>query len=67
MGTKRTMISLPDDLKERMEKAGSNINWSAIARQAFEETLSRIERPRWREVSIQLFENELAGDEVSIS
>ena len=66
MRTKRTMISLPDDLKERMEKAGSNVNWSAIARQAFEETLSRIEKPSWSEVSVQLFENECAGDVVSI-
>lgn len=66
MGTKRTMISLPDDLKERMQKAGQNVNWSAVARQAFEDTLSRIEKPSWSEVSIQLFENELAGDVVSM-
>jgi hypothetical protein len=66
LGTKRAMISLPDDLKQRMEKAGSNVNWSAIARQAFEETLSRIETPTWSEVSIQLFDDEAASDVVSM-
>lgn len=66
MGTKRTMISLPDDLKERMEKSGAKVNWSAVARQAFEATLAEVEKPSWSEVSIQLFEEECAGDVVSM-
>lgn len=61
MGTKRTMISLPDDLKDRMEAAGTKVNWSAVARKAFEATLAEVQKPDWSEVSIQLFEDERAG------
>ncbi len=36
-------LSVPDELKIRMEKANM-INWSSIARSAFIETLEEIER-----------------------
>ena len=29
-------LSIPDDLKERMAEFGDNVNWSAIAKTAFE-------------------------------
>ncbi len=60
------MISLPDDLKERMEKMGANINWSAVARKAFEEVMADVKKPSWFEVGIQLFEEECAGEDVSM-
>ena len=66
MGTKRTMISLPADLKERMEKSGDKVNWSAVARKAFEDTLAEVEQPCWSEVEIQVFNEELAGDVISM-
>ena len=66
MNTRRTMISLPQDLKERMEKAGGKVNWSAVARRAFEQMLDEVEKPSWSEVTIQLHEKGLAGEIVSI-
>ncbi len=38
----RTTISVPSDLKTRMEEAGDSINWSAVACRAFEQTLAEI-------------------------
>jgi len=35
-------VSVPDDLKKKMENAGS-VNWSVVARQAFEEAVRRRE------------------------
>jgi len=35
-------VSVPDDLKKKMENAGS-VNWSEVARQAFEEAVRRRE------------------------
>ncbi len=35
-------VRLPEDLKQRMERC-KNINWSEIAREAFEETARREE------------------------
>lgn len=39
----RVSIYVPDDLKERMDAAGDAINWSEIARPAFQEALARFE------------------------
>lgn len=36
-------VTIPTDLRERMKKV-RGINWSAVARRAFEEELKRIER-----------------------
>ena len=36
-------VTIPTDLRERMKKV-RGINWSAVARKAFEEELKRIER-----------------------
>lgn len=38
----RTTISIPQDLKTRMDKAGEEVNWSAIAARAFEDKLGEI-------------------------
>jgi hypothetical protein len=41
-GSYRTTISIPQDLKRRMDKAGRGVNWSAIAAMAFEAKLAEI-------------------------
>lgn len=41
-GSFRTTISIPQDLKRRMDKAGPDVNWSAIAATAFEAKLAEI-------------------------
>lgn len=41
-GSYRTTISIPQDLKRRMDKAGPDVNWSAIAAAAFEAKLAEI-------------------------
>ena len=38
-------IRVPDELKRRMEEHG-NVNWSEVARRAFEETIQRQEMRR---------------------
>lgn len=38
----RTTISIPGDLKRRMDKAGDLVNWSAVASLAFEAKLGEI-------------------------
>lgn len=42
----RTTISIPDDLKKRMDKVREEINWSAIAAQAFELKLGELAERR---------------------
>lgn len=42
MKTVRINISLPADLKKRMDRAPM-VNWSAVARKAFREILDRLE------------------------
>lgn len=37
----RTTVSLPDDLHDAMQKHG-DVNWSAVAAQAFRDTLRKI-------------------------
>ena len=37
----RMTISLPADLHQRMQAAGQEVNWSAVAREAFESEVSR--------------------------
>jgi hypothetical protein len=44
----RTTISIPQDLKERMDAAGEQVNWSAVAARAFEAKLLDIELARKR-------------------
>lgn len=39
-GFTRTTISLPADLKKRMDKIADDVNWSAIAARAFESVLA---------------------------
>lgn len=39
----RTTITIPGELKARMERVGSRVNWSAVASQAFESQLSELE------------------------
>src|SRR5262249_7379637 len=38
----RTTITVPPDLKDRMDKVQEDLNWSAIACKAFEEKLAEI-------------------------
>ncbi|HLC19742.1 MAG TPA: hypothetical protein VJK72_02405 [Candidatus Nanoarchaeia archaeon] len=40
MGT--LSVSVPDDLRERMDRL-DDINWSAVARRAFEEKVEQVE------------------------
>src|SRR5262249_27023394 len=42
-GVVRTNISLPRELKARMDAAPSSVNWSAVAAQAFEAKLLELE------------------------
>ncbi len=62
MGTVRTMISLPSELKERMDSIKGDVNWSAVAREAIEQTLAKVEKPAWSEVELQEYRNGGAGD-----
>jgi hypothetical protein len=41
-GIYRTTISISADLKRRIDKAGEDVNWSAIAARAFESKLADI-------------------------
>jgi hypothetical protein len=41
--TTRTSVSVPCDLKRRMEAIGSDINWSNVACEAFERKISELE------------------------
>jgi hypothetical protein len=41
-GIVRTTISLPRDLRRRMQACGEGVNWSAIAARAFEAEVARI-------------------------
>lgn len=43
--TSNVTIRVPEDLKRRMEEH-RNVNWSEVARQAFEETVQRQEMRR---------------------
>jgi hypothetical protein len=47
----RTTISIPQDLKERMEAIKDQANWSAVAARAFEAELGRIAMKRSRSMS----------------
>ena len=40
--TIRTTVSIPRDLKRRMDKVAEDVNWSALACQAFQEKLAEI-------------------------
>jgi hypothetical protein len=42
----RTTISIPDDLKDRMDRVKEDVNWSGIAADAFESKLNDIARKR---------------------
>src|SRR5690242_4321225 len=56
--TVRTTISVPNDLKARMDACGEPVNWSAVACRAFEEKLAEITRRRgaksMKEVAMRL-------------
>jgi len=49
-------VSVPDDLKKKMEHAGS-VNWSEVARQAFEEAVRRREMSEAAETMDRLRES----------
>jgi hypothetical protein len=42
----RTSISIPAELKDRMESAPVRVNWSAVAARAFEAELAAVEAGR---------------------
>jgi hypothetical protein len=44
--TYRTTISIPQDLKVRMDAVADRVNWSAVAARAFEAELVRVEMQR---------------------
>ena len=48
----RTMISIPADLRQRMEDLEERVNWSAVAAQAFkvrvDEIGKRTELSKWK-------------------
>ena len=50
-------IRVPDDLKERMNKHGK-VNWSDVARTAFEEAITREERKKAIEKITSLLETD---------
>jgi hypothetical protein len=56
--SKRTTISIPPDLKARMDAVDEPVNWSAIACQAFEAKLAEITKRRgamdMKEVAMRL-------------
>jgi post-segregation antitoxin (ccd killing protein) len=55
--TTRTTISVPRDLKDRMDAVGVAVNWSAVACRAFERRVAEIEKRKaedWREMSLAL-------------
>lgn len=41
--TYRQIVSIPANLKERMDKVADQVNWSAVAARAFEEKLKELE------------------------
>jgi hypothetical protein len=41
-GSYRQIVSIPDDLKKRMDKVADQVNWSAVAASAFEKKLGEI-------------------------
>jgi len=43
MGHVNMTITIPEDLRRRIKKV-KNVNWSEVARRAFEEELKKIER-----------------------
>lgn len=52
MGTiYRTTISIPQELKDRMDAAGEQVNWSSLAARAFESKLLEIELRSKRSMS----------------
>jgi hypothetical protein len=51
-GSVRTTISVPRDLKARMDKVKEPVNWSALACRAFEDKLAEIaSRKEWKVMS----------------
>src|SRR4051812_10128908 len=47
----RTTISIPQDLKEQMDATADQVNWSAVAAQAFKVKLAEIASRRARTMS----------------
>jgi len=43
VGVTRTNISIPADLKRRMDKVSEGVNWSALACRAFEDKVAEME------------------------
>jgi hypothetical protein len=44
--TVRTTITIPVELKDRLDKAGKEVNWSAVAARALDQELNRITTKR---------------------
>jgi hypothetical protein len=61
----RTTISIPDDLKKRMDKVSEPVNWSQVAASAFEAKLgdiaSRKEKKNMQDVIQRLRASKLQG------
>jgi hypothetical protein len=47
----RTTISIPKELKDEMDAAGEQVNWSAVAARAFRSELARIAATRKRHMT----------------
>jgi hypothetical protein len=62
----RTTITVPADLKARMEAVGEPVNWSAIACQAFEQGLAKIARGQSERIR-KMVRNRVDVDHKSIS
>lgn len=55
-GPTRTTISLPSELKQRMDRVGEPVNWSAVAAAAFEEKLASITAKKQRKNRMDVIE-----------
>ena len=60
----RTTISIPDDLKARMDKVAEPVNWSDVARRAFEIELGNIAK-RKQEKDMSAVIQRLKGSKLS--
>jgi predicted CopG family antitoxin len=68
MGSTRTTISVPADLRKRMDKVKEPVNWSALACSAFEQKLGEIaskkEKKSMSDVIARLKASKQASDSV---
>ncbi len=55
-GTSRTSVSLPPETKERMDQVGDSVNWSSVARNAFEAKLADIASKKEKKIMPEVVE-----------